>query len=127
MNMNLDRRPHICLASCIVSELAILGGVTKISARPALGIQQKRTHNIGRTVPNIVGLVVRLGCVEANFAEHSNSTKKNESSSKKSFGFFCEDLKPRKKITNQFFSILTTIGSISSRSITTTRSSIIYT
>jgi hypothetical protein len=74
-----------------------------------------------------VGLVVRLGCVEANFAEHSNSTKKNESNSKKkSFGFFCEDLKPRKKITNQFFSILTTIGLISCRSITTTSSSIIY-
>jgi len=123
--MNLDRRPHVCLASCIVFELAILGGVTKISARPTLGIQQKRTHNIGRTVPNIVGLVVRLGCIEANFAEHSNSNS-NSNSKKKSFGFFCEDLKPRKKITNQFFSILTTIGLISCRSITTTSSSIIY-
>jgi hypothetical protein len=86
------QRPDVSLGSNnrITSTLAILGGVTKISARPALGIQQKRTHNIGRTVPNIVGLVVRLGCIEANFAEHSNSKKK-------SFGFFCEDLKPRKK------------------------------
>jgi len=46
--------------------------VTKITTLIALGIQQKRTHNIRRTIPDIVGLVVRLGSIEANFAEHSD-------------------------------------------------------
>jgi len=45
--------------------------VTKITTLVALGIQQKRTHNIGRTIPDIVGLVVGLGRIKANFAEHS--------------------------------------------------------
>jgi hypothetical protein len=45
--------------------------VTKITTLVALGIQQKRTHNIRRTILDIVGLVVRLGSIEANFAEHN--------------------------------------------------------
>jgi hypothetical protein len=70
--MHFDSRPHVRLASNrLSSTLAILGGVTKITTLVALGIQQKRTHNIRRTIPNIVGLVVRLGSIKANFAEHN--------------------------------------------------------
>jgi len=50
-----------------------------------------------------VGLVVRLGSIKANFAEH------NITLSAFAWLFSAEDLKPRKKITNQFYLILTTI------------------
>jgi len=65
--------------------------MTKITTRPALGIQQKRTHNIRRTILDIVGLVVRLGSIKANFAEH------NITLSAFAWLFSAEDLKPRKK------------------------------
>jgi hypothetical protein len=71
--MHFHSRPHVRLASNnrLSSTLTILGGVTKITTLVALGIQQKRTHNIRRTIPDIVGLVIRLGSIEANFAEHN--------------------------------------------------------
>ena len=44
--------------------------MTEKPTHTALGVQQERTHNIGRIVSDVVRLVVRLGSIEANFAEH---------------------------------------------------------